>query len=478
MAVLAAAAGGALSAPAAAEGTGPTAGPPGQVEFPTHCLPPQEAGLPPADGPTTARITVDDPAPRVGDTVTVTYQVARTPAVNPLSVGLPADVLTPTGRIVLGGAQQGEVTVVGAKRNDPVEVGGALPAVTMTGTFTVTAPGEITLSPGGYTLHTGHLLELDTVCAAAGSVATGPSPDPSPKPSGSASAPASAAPSPASPSQSASPPPSPSPSPAGPPVAQRITASPLPTANLRAVALGTAAGGPGAKVEVTGAGFAPGADVTVAGRAGTAETADRVTAKADELGVVLAELPVTDRATTAVVAYEGAAWTPERGSGPAAYTVIVAAPMPPGSQKVTAVVEPGELGMTQEGDAVTLGAVPYGDGGAAAGRIGTVTVKDARGGPAGWSLIGKVTDFTGTGGVRIPGASLSWTPACAAAPGSPSACTPGSTGTVGPDGAVLASTGDAALVGGTFTVDAAVTLQIPPYTPPGAYTAVLTLTLS
>ncbi|MBT2449106.1 beta-xylosidase [Streptomyces sp. ISL-43] len=461
MAVLAAATGGALSSPAAAEGEPPPGHVPGQVTFPTHCLPPQEAGLPPADGPTTARITVDDPAPRVGDTVTVTYQVTRTPAVNPLAVDLPADVLTPTGRIVLGGAQSGEVTVVGAKRNDPVKAGEALPAVTMTGTFTVTAPGEITLAPGGYTLHTGHLLDLDTTCAAASTPV--PDPDPSPNPS----------PDP-SPSSSSNPSPSPPPS----PVAQRITATPLPTANLRSVALAVAAGGPGTKVKVTGAGFVPGAAVTVAGRAGAAETADRVSAKADELGVVLAELTVTDKATTAVVAYEGAAWSPTQGSGPAAYAVIDTAPTAPGTQKVTAVVEPGALGLTQEGATVTLGAVPYGDGGAAAGRIGTVTVKDARGGPAGWSLIGKVTDFRGAGGVRIPGASLSWTPSCAAAPGSPSACTPGSAGTVGPDGAVLASTGDAALTGGTFTIDATVALQVPPYTPPGAYTAVLTLTLS
>ncbi|MGW6706836.1 beta-xylosidase [Streptomyces sp. NPDC054956] len=465
MAVLAAATGGALSSPASAEGEPPPGQVPGQVEFPTHCLPPQEAGLPPADGPTTARITIDDPAPRVGDTVTVTYQVTRTPAVNPLAVDLPADVLTPTGRIVLGGAQSGEVTVVGAKRNDPVKAGESLPAVTMTGTFTVTAPGEITLAPGGYTLHTGHLLDLDTTCAAAGAPAADPSPDRSPDSSPSPSPSASQSPSQPAPSSP-------------PPVAQRLTATPLATANLRSVALGTAAGGPGAKVKVTGTGFAPGAAVTVAGRAGAAETADRVSAKADELGVVLAELAVTDRATTAVVAYEGAAWSPAAGSGPAAYTVIGTAPTPPGTQKVTAVVEQGELGLTQEGAAVTLGAVPYGDGGAAAGRIGTVTVKDARGGPAGWTLIGKVTDFTGAGGVRIPGASLSWTPSCTAAPGSPSACTPGSAGVVGPDGAVLASTRDAALVGGTFTIDATVTLRVPPYTPPGAYTAVLTLTLS
>ncbi|MCJ1677407.1 WxL domain-containing protein [Streptomyces sp. APSN-46.1] len=439
-AVLAAAAGGALSAPAAAGGSAAAAGPPGQVlpgqvDFPTHCLPPQEAGLPPADGPTTARITVDNPAPRVGDTVTVTYQVVRTPAVNPVGAELPADVLTPTGRVLLSGAQSGEVTVVGAERNDAVGAGAALPGVTMTGTFTVTAPGETALAAGGYTLHTGHLLDLDTVCTPDAAAAS--------------------------------------------PVSARLTASPLPQANLRGVSLGTAYGKPGAKVTVTGAGFAPGAAVTVAGRAGAAETPDRVAAEADALGVFRAELPVTDRATTGVVAYEGAGWAAGRGSGPAAYTVIDAvAPLPPGTQKVTAVVEPGALAMTQAGEAVVLGAVPYGDGGAAPGRIGTVTVKDARGGPAGWSLTGKVTDFAGAGGVRIPGASLSWTPSCAAAAGSPSRCVPGSAGVVGAEGAVLAATPDAAVVGGTFTVDATVELRIPPYTPPGAYTAVLTLTLS
>ncbi|MFF4386985.1 beta-xylosidase [Streptomyces sp. NBC_00853] len=433
MAVLAATTGSALSAPAAAEGEAP----PGQVDFPTHCPAPQEAGLPPADGPTTARITVDNPAPQVGDTVTVTYQVVRTPAVNPVGGELPADVLTPTGRILLAGAQSGEVTVVGAKRNDPVPAGAALPAVTMTGTFTVTAPGETTLAPGGYTLHTSHLLDLDTTCTA----------------------------------DAASPVPV--------PVSARLTATGLPTANLRTVFLGAAQGRPGAKVKVTAAGFPPGAALTVAGRAGAAGTADRVSATADELGTALVELPVTDKATTAVIAYEGGAWSARQGSGPAAYTVIDAAPPPPSAtQKVTATVEPGVLGMTQTGEDITLGAVPYGDGGAAPGRIGTVTVTDARGGPAGWTLIGKVTDFTGPGGIRIPGASLSWTPRCAAAEGSRSVCTPGSAGVVGADGAVLASTPDAPLVGGTFTIDATVTLKVPPYTPPGAYTAVLTLTLS
>ncbi|MEV8535097.1 beta-xylosidase [Streptomyces sp. NPDC051211] len=429
MAVLAAASG-ALSAPAAAD---PPARPaPGRVEFPTQCVPPQEAGLPPADGPTTAEITVDNPAPQVGDTVTVTYRVTRTPAVNPLAAELPADTLTPTGTVRLAGAQTGEVTVVGARRNSPVPPGTTLGAFLMTGTFTVTAPGETTLAPGGYSLHTGHLTELGTPCTPAGTA----------------------------------------------PVSGRLTATPLPTANLRYLALGTAHGTPGATVKVTAAGFTPGAPVTLAGRAGASRTADRATATADAHGRLTAELPVTDPATTAVVGYEGPAWTAAKGSGPAAYTVIAPAPPPPGTQKVTATVEPGTLSMTQAGTETALGAVPYGEGGGAPGKLSTVTVKDARGGPAGWSLVGKVTDFAGPGGTRIPGASLSWTPTCTTTPGSPSTCAPGSAGPVGPDGAVLASTPDADLVGGTFTVDAGVTLQVPPYAPPGAYTALLTLTLS
>ncbi|MEU3773263.1 beta-xylosidase [Streptomyces sp. NPDC032472] len=442
LAALAAAAGGALGPPAAADGEAL----PGRVEFPTHCLPPEESGLPPADGPTTARIAVDNPRPRAGDTVTVTYRVARTPAVNPLSAELPADALIPTGRVLLGGAQTGAVTVVGAGRHDPVPAGAALPALTMTGTFTATAPGEITLAPAGYTLHTRHLLGLDTVCTTTGS-----------------------------------------------PVSARLTATPLPRANLRSVSLATAAGKPGSRVTVTGAGFAPGAPVTVAGRAGAAETADRVRATADVQGTVRAELPVTDRETTAVVAYEGTAWSAQQGSGPAAYTVLDPVPVrpPAGTQRMAAVVEPGPGGLTmsQAGEAITLGRVAYGSGAAAPGRIGTVTVEDARSGPAaGWTLTGRITELTGPDGVRVPGASLSWTPRCTAAAGGPGRCTPGSAGTVGPQGAVLATTAGGAQVngaqagaaqaGGTFTVDAEVTLHIPPYTPPGAYTAVLTLTLS
>ncbi|RPF40515.1 hypothetical protein EDD96_4279 [Streptomyces sp. Ag109_G2-6] len=397
MAVLVATAGGALGAPAAADGETP----PGRVEFPTRCLPA-------AEGPTAARIEVDDPAPGVGDTVTVTYRLDRTPAVPPPRAGAPV----PTGRILLGGAQTGEVTLA-SPDPDPAPDGGPGPVtpaagaagVVMRGSFVVGEAGEITLTPGGYSVG-------GVACAVAGPSA---------------------------------------------PVASRITAAPLPVMNLRGLALGTSYGEPGARVRITGAGFPPGAAVTVAGRAGAAGTADRAAATADRSGAFAAELVVADRGTTGVVAYEGAAWSAERGTRPEPYTVVEPAPAV------------GSLTMTQAGAAITLGAVGYGGGGAADGRIGTVTVVDTRGpGTGRWTLRGRLTGFTGADGAPVPGAVLAWAPSCAGG-----GCTAGGPGVVGPEGAVLASG-----AGGTSTIDATVTLRLPAYTPPGAYRAALTLTLS
>ncbi|MGE7390062.1 beta-xylosidase [Streptomyces sp. NPDC004126] len=227
---------------------------------------------------------------------------------------------------------------------------------------------------------------------------------------------------------------------------------PPPLMNLRRVTLGAAGGKPGDRVRVTGVGFTPGAAVTVEGRAAATPTADRARATADARGAMELELPVADRATTGVLAYEGPAWSPPRGSAPAPYAV--SAP------------DPGTLTLTQEGAAVTLGAVAYGGGGAAPGRIGTVTVKDTRIGGGRWKLTATLTGFTGRDAAGAAGAVPSWTPSCRGG------CTAGPAGAAGPEGAVLATGG-----GGTATVDAALTLTLPAYTPPGAYRAVLTLTL-
>ncbi|GAB7108306.1 hypothetical protein JCM4814A_66200 [Streptomyces phaeofaciens JCM 4814] len=421
---LAVTAGGALAVPAGAASV--------NVDFPTHCVPPPIAGIPPIDGTTTAKITVDNAGPKVGDTVTVTYTVVAPAASNPTDLALPADIMTPTGKVTLGGAQTGSVTVAGPKKNDPVPGKGVFPSFSMTGTFTVTTPGAITLSPGDYNIHTSYILELDTPCTVTNPPA---------------------------------------------PVSETVTAADNPPANTRAISLGSASGSPGASVTVTGTGFTPGATVTLAGRSGTTQTADTATVTANAQGAVSGSLVVNDLTTTGVVAYEGGAWSSDLGAGPVAYIVLDDQPVPEGSQKLTATVKAGTLSMSQAGDAVQLSAVDFGQGGAATGDLRTVTVKDFRGGPAGWSLTGKVTDFSGPG-AKIDGGKLSWTPQCSTKAGSPSTCQAGSAGTVGSAGATLASTPDGTLTGGEFTTDARLSLDVPAFTPPGTYSGVLTLTLT
>jgi hypothetical protein len=416
--------GGALACPAGAT--------PQQVDFATHCIPPAVAGIPPIDGTTTAKITVDKATPKVGDTVTVTYTVLTPAASNPTDLALPADIMTPTGKVTLGGAQTGDVTVTGPKKNDPVPGKGAFPSFSMTGTFAVTKPGAITLSPGDYNIHTSYILELDTPCTVTNPPA---------------------------------------------PVSETVTATDSTPVNDRAITLGSASGKPGDSVTVTGSNFTPGATVTLAGRSGTAQTADTATVTAGAQGGFSGSLVVSDRTTTGVVAYEGSAWSEDKGAGPAAYTVVDDTPVPANSQKLTTTVTAGTLSMSQAGDAVQLSGVDFGKGGASTGTLQTVTVKDFRGGPAGWSLTGKVTDFTGPG-ARIDAGKLSWTPACATKAGSPSTCQAGSAGAVGGSGATLASTPNGTLTGGEFTVDAGLSLDVPAFTPPGSYSGVLTLTLS
>ncbi|MFF4830374.1 beta-xylosidase [Streptomyces sp. NPDC001315] len=421
---LAVTAGGALACPAGAAST--------NVDFATHCIPPEIAGIPPIDGTTTASVAVDNASPKVGETVTVTYTVVAPAASNPTDLALPADIMTPTGKVTLGGAQTGSVTVAGPKKNTPVPGKGAFPSFSMTGTFTVTAPGAITLSPGDYNIHTSYILELDTPCT----VITPPAP-----------------------------------------VSETVTATDVSQPNIRAITLSSASGNPGDSVTVTGGNFTPGATVTLAGRAGTAQTADTATVTADDRGAFSGPLVVNDRTTTGVVAYEGGAWSSGKGAGPAAYVVIDNTPVPEGSQKLTTTVRAGTLSMSQAGDAVQLTGVDFGKGGASTGSLQTVTVKDFRGGPAGWSLTGKVTDFTGPG-AKIDAGRLGWTPACATKAGSPSTCQAGSAGTVGASGATLAAAPDGTLTGGEFTVDAQLSLNVPEFTPPGTYSGILTLTLT
>nr|WP_229698432.1 beta-xylosidase [Wenjunlia tyrosinilytica] len=403
------------------------------VDFATHCVPPPISGLPPIDGTTNARITVDNAAPKVGDTVKVTYTVTKAAAANPTDIALPADVVTPTGKVTLGGAQTGTVTVAGPKSNPPIPGKAPFPAFSMTGSFKVGSAGAITLSPGDYNIHTSYIVELDTPCT----VISPPAP-----------------------------------------VSETVNASDGTPVNQRSILLGATEGAPGAHVTVTGAKFTPGSTITVAGRAGSAETADKATVTADALGAFAASLKVSDKATTGIVAYEGASYDSAKAAGPAPYSVEDDTPVPPGSQKLTASVKSGTLSMTQAGDTVTMTPVNFGEGGSSTGALRTVTVKDFRGGATGWSLTGKATDFKGPGAAVIGADKLSWKPKCTTKAGSPSTCAAGSPGPVGTAGATLAGAPNAALTGGEFTADADLSLDIPAFSASGSYSGVLTLTLT
>ncbi|SNR96758.1 WxL domain-containing protein [Actinacidiphila glaucinigra] len=399
--------------------------------FQVHCIPPGISGIPPFDGPTVADISVSDTTPQVGDTVTVTY-VLDGPMANTSSFNLPIpeDQITPTVKVKLGGAQTQELTLVGPKDNPVIPAGAQFPNFTITGTFTVTAPGQITLTPGDYNVHSDYGISADTPCTVNNPPA---------------------------------------------PVAETINVT---APNGRHIALGSTSGPIGADVTVTGTGFTAGATVTVAGVQGAAATGEFTSVAADGSGAFSATLAVSDLDTTGIVAFEGGGYDPATAAGPVPYTVIDTTPPPPGSQKLTTSVKAGTLSMTQAGDTVEMAPVDFGEGGPSTGALRTVTVKDFRGGSTGWSLTGKVTDFKGPGGALIGADRLSWQPVCVAASGSPSTCAAGSAGTVGSTGATLASAPDATLAGGEFAVDAGLSLDVPAYSATGSYSGVLTLTLT
>ncbi|WP_442815543.1 RICIN domain-containing protein [Streptomyces sp. NBC_01207] len=173
----------------------------------------------------------------------------------------------------------------------------------------------------------------------------------------------------------------------------------------------------------------------------------------------------------------GQAWKVSAAAGPADPTDPTDPPAPGTAERqLTTSVGAGVLTMATTADPVRLPPVDFGTGGTSAGQLGTVTVKDFRGGTAGWSLTGKVTDFTGPRG-KIEANRLTWTPVCSTRSDSPSTCAAGSPGAVGKDGATLASAADGDVTGGEFAADATVSLDIPKYTPVDSYTGVLTLTL-
>ncbi|WP_436775526.1 hypothetical protein [Yinghuangia sp. YIM S09857] len=151
-----------------------------------------------------------------------------------------------------------------------------------------------------------------------------------------------------------------------------------------------------------------------------------------------------------------------------------------GTQEVQVSLAPGSLSMAQAGNGIDFGtATLNGEAQTLNGSLSQVTVVDARGGNLGWSLTGTMTDLAAANGTeRIPAENISWTPSCAATPGSLNEIANGTAGPLGSAASMLcAVTADGHTTGGKFTADAQMALTTPEFAAAGAYTGTLTLTL-
>ncbi|MFE2063637.1 hypothetical protein ACFXDH_14705 [Streptomyces sp. NPDC059467] len=136
-----------------------------EVSFATHCVPP--AGVAdPIDGTTKVEITAPATA-KVGDTVDITWKFVQAASKNPNIIDLPADTVQPSGTLKAAGAQTADIAMQGPRKNPAIPKGGDMVLSDMTGTLKLTTAGEVTLTPGAYTVNA---YGTNTVCTPTGTV--------------------------------------------------------------------------------------------------------------------------------------------------------------------------------------------------------------------------------------------------------------------------------------------------------------------
>ncbi|SHN46559.1 hypothetical protein [Cryptosporangium aurantiacum] len=92
-------------------------------------------------------VTVTAPATAtVGETVEITVTTGPTPVTSPID--LAAGSVTPSAEGVVSGAQTGTVTVTGPANPETIPAGTPIQLPPMTGQLTLTAPGQVDLTPG------------------------------------------------------------------------------------------------------------------------------------------------------------------------------------------------------------------------------------------------------------------------------------------------------------------------------------------
>ncbi|MCL6733128.1 hypothetical protein [Streptomyces neyagawaensis] len=141
----------------------------GEVSYATKCVPPPISGLPPVEGTTKVEITAPKTA-KVGDEVEVVWKFVQAASKNPDLIDLPADTVQPSGTLKAAGAQTADIAMKGPRENPAIPKGAAMVLSTMKGTLKLTAPGAVTLTPGGYAID---VFSTQTTCAPTVPVAAG-----------------------------------------------------------------------------------------------------------------------------------------------------------------------------------------------------------------------------------------------------------------------------------------------------------------
>ncbi|WP_030666559.1 hypothetical protein [Streptomyces rimosus] len=142
------------------------AGPAGAAEtaYRTECVPPPISGLPAVQGTTKVAVTAPATA-KAGDEVEIVWRTVEAASKNPDVLDLDKDTVRPTGTIKVGGAQSGELKVQGPRQNPAIPKNSPMKLSDMKGTLKLEKPGEVTLTPGAYTINVSKPISTDTKCA-------------------------------------------------------------------------------------------------------------------------------------------------------------------------------------------------------------------------------------------------------------------------------------------------------------------------
>jgi hypothetical protein len=133
------------------------------VAYKTECIPPPISGLPPVQGTTKASVTAPATA-KVGDEIEVVWKTVGAASKNPDVLDLGKDTVKPTGTIKVGGAGAGELTMEGPRQNPPIPKNSPMVLPDMKGKLKLTKAGDVTLTPGAYTINVSKPLSTDTKC--------------------------------------------------------------------------------------------------------------------------------------------------------------------------------------------------------------------------------------------------------------------------------------------------------------------------